>query len=124
MRSPAHYYATYLDPNRIERSPPRQCASGQQRTARSWSQDRFSAEYIALPEGLDRRTKEGKQAYADLLATGAELLTSDDMSLVMNMACAFRDNAISRACSTAIMSLSSPSLQRSTALPASVAPTS
>ena len=96
-RSPAHYYAAYLDPNRIERSPTPAMRVGTATHCAILEPERFSAEYIALPEGLDRRTKEGKQAYADLLATGAELLTSDDMSLVVNMACAFRDNATSRA---------------------------
>jgi len=95
--SPAHYYAAYLDPNRIERSPTPAMRVGTATHCAILEPERFSAEYIALPEGLDRRTKEGKQAYADLLATGAELLTSDDMSLVVNMACAFRDNATSRA---------------------------
>jgi exodeoxyribonuclease VIII len=97
MRSPAHYYAAYLDPNRIERQPTPAMRLGTATHCAILEPERFSAEYIALPEGLDRRTKEGKQAYADLLATGAELLTSDDMSLVVNMACAFRDNATSRA---------------------------
>lgn len=97
MRSPAHYYAAYLDPNRIERSPTPAMRVGTATHCAILEPERFSAEYIALTEGLDRRTKEGKQAYADLLATGAELLTSDDMSLVVNMACAFRDNATSRA---------------------------
>lgn len=96
-RSPAHYYAAYLDPNRIERSPTPAMRVGTATHCAILEPERFSAEYIALPEGLDRRTKEGKQAYADLLSTGAELLTSDDMSLVVNMACAFRDNATSRA---------------------------
>jgi len=96
-RSPAHYYAAYLDPNRIERSPTPAMRVGTATHCAILEPERFSAEYIALPEGLDRRTKEGKHAYADLLATGAELLTSDDMSLVVNMACAFRDNATSRA---------------------------
>lgn len=96
-RSPAHYYAAYLDPNRIERSPTPAMRVGTATHCAILEPERFSAEYIALPEGIDRRTKEGKQAYADLLATGAELLTSDDMSLVVNMACAFRDNATSRA---------------------------
>ena len=56
-----------------------------------------TANTVSMPEGLDRRTTAGKQAYTELLATGAEILASEDMSLVMNMACAFRDNEISRA---------------------------
>ena len=96
-RSPAHYYAAYLDPNRIERSPTPAMRIGTATHCAILEPERFSAEYIALPEDLDRRTKEGKQAYSELIATGAELLTSDDMAMVMNMACAFRDNKISRA---------------------------
>ena len=96
MRSPAHYYAAYLDPNRIERSPTPAMRIGTATHCAILEPERFSAEYIALPEDLDRRTKEGKQAYSELIATGAELLTSDDMAMVMNMACAFRDNTISR----------------------------
>lgn len=96
-RSPAHYYAAYLDPNRIERQPTAAMKLGTATHCAILEPDRFNAEYIALPDGLDRRTKEGRQTYDDLLATGAELLTSDDMSLVMNMACSFRDNFTSRA---------------------------
>lgn len=96
-RSPAHYYAAYLDPNRIERSPTPAMRIGTATHCAILEPERFSAEYIALPEDLDRRTKEGKQAYSELIATGAELLTSDDMAMVINMACAFRDNTTSRA---------------------------
>lgn len=96
-RSPAHYYAAYLDQNRVERSPTPAMRIGTATHCAILEPGRFSTEYVALPEDLDRRTKEGKQIYADLLATGKELLTSDDMAMVMNMACAFRDNTTSRA---------------------------
>jgi hypothetical protein len=42
--------------------------------------ERFNSEYVAMPEGIDRRTTAGKQAYADLLASGAEILAADDMA--------------------------------------------
>lgn len=96
-RSPAHYYAAYLDPNRPQRQPTAAMKLGTATHCAILEPERFNAEYDAMPEGLDRRTKEGKQAYADLLASGAEILASDDMALVMNMARAFRDNATSRA---------------------------
>lgn len=96
-RSPAHYYAAYLDPNRVERQPTAAMKLGTATHCAILEPERFSAEYVAMPDGLDRRTMAGKQAYADLLASGAEILASDDMALVMNMACAFRDNTISRA---------------------------
>lgn len=97
MRSPAHYYAAYLDPNRVERQPTPAMRLGTATHCAILEPTRFNAEYAVIPESIDRRTKEGKQAYADLLATGAEILAADDMAQVMSMACAFRDNKISRA---------------------------
>lgn len=96
-RSPAHYYAAYLDPNREERKPTAAMKLGTATHCAILEPDRFNAEYAVMPEGLDRRTTVGKQAYADLLASGAEILSADEMAQVMNMACAFRNNATSRA---------------------------
>lgn len=97
MRSPAHYYAAYLDPNRIERKPTAAMKLGTATHCAILEPERFNGEYTVMPEGLDRRTTAGKQAYADLLASGAEILSADEMAQVINMACAFRDNEISRA---------------------------
>ena len=97
LRSPAHYYAAYLDPNRVERQPTLAMRIGTATHCAILEPSRFNDEYAVIPDSIDRRTKEGKQAYADLLATGAELVTSDDMARIMNMACAFRDNTIARA---------------------------
>lgn len=97
LRSPAHYYAAYLDPNRVERQPTPAMRLGTATHCAILEPPRFNAEYAVIPDSIDRRTKEGKQAYVDLLATGAELVTSDDMARIMNMACAFRDNTIARA---------------------------
>ena len=97
LRSPAHYYAAYLDPNRVERQPTPAMRIGTATHCAILEPSRFNDEYAVIPDSIDRRTKEGKQAYADLLATGAEPVTSDDMARIMNMACAFRDNTIARA---------------------------
>lgn len=97
MRSPAHYYAAYLDPSRVERQPTPAMRLGTATHCAILEPSRFNDEYAVIPDSIDRRTKEGKQDYADLLATGAELVTSDDMARIMNMACAFRDNTIARA---------------------------
>lgn len=96
-RSPAHYYAAYLDPNRPQRQPTAAMKLGTATHCAILEPERFNSEYVAMPEGIDRRTMAGKQAYADLLASGAEILAADDMASVMNMACSFRDNDISRA---------------------------
>ena len=94
-RSPAHHYAAYLDPNRIERKPTAAMKLGTATHCAILEPERFNGEYtVVMPEGLDRHTTAGKQAYADLLASGVEILSADEMARVMNMACAFRDNEI------------------------------
>ena len=48
--------------------------------------DRFEKEYTVVPEGVDRRTKAGKQRWADLEATGKVVLPSDGAQMVQGMA--------------------------------------
>ena len=96
-RSPAHYWAAYLDPARKPQQPTPAMKLGTATHCAILEPDLFNAGYVAIPEGIDRRTTAGKQAYAELLATGAEIVAADDMARIMNMACSFRDNTISRA---------------------------
>ena len=59
MRSPAHYYAAYLDPNRVERQPTPAMRLGTATHCAILEPTRFNAEYAVIPESIDRRTKEG-----------------------------------------------------------------
>lgn len=46
---------------------------------------RFAAEYVTMPEGLDRRTKEGKALYAELIASGRATITHDESEMIAEM---------------------------------------
>lgn len=47
--------------------------------------ERFAAEYVAIPEGLDRRTKEGKALFAEVEASGRTPLSADEDELLAAM---------------------------------------
>lgn len=78
MQSPAHFYAKYLDPERepVESTPSQK--TGTIAHACVMEPSEFDKRYIVVPEGIDRRTKEGKQLWADLLASGREPVSDKD----------------------------------------------
>lgn len=45
----------------------------------------FHESFRVLPEGLDRRTKEGKALYLEYQASGKKLITQDDYDTICNM---------------------------------------
>lgn len=79
--SPAHYQAWLTDP-RIETAAMR---FGTAAHCAILEPARFEQEYAPLPEGLDRRTKDGKALYAELEATGKTLLSMDDWNTLNRM---------------------------------------
>lgn len=50
----------------------------------------FANEYVVAPE-CDRRTKEGKQIWADLAATGKEIISEQDFNKLLAMEREFKD---------------------------------
>lgn len=52
--------------------------------------EHFSDEYIVAPE-CDRRTKEGKQIWADMMEMGKEIISRDDMVKILEMEFEFAD---------------------------------
>lgn len=95
MRSPAHYYAAYLDPNRVERQPTAAMLLGTATHCAILEPGEFDNRYIVIPEGIDRRSKEGKQLWADLLATGKQPVADTDWQRVKRMSERFHANPIS-----------------------------
>jgi hypothetical protein len=91
-RSPLHYWAKRLNP---ESEPDEQTPSQKLGTAYHtaiFEPERFEAEYIALPDGLDRRTKEGKKLYQDTEDSGAIPIGGKDYATVCMMADAGRNH--------------------------------
>lgn len=64
-QSPFHYWARYLDPERIEPEPTPAMVFGELVHAVLLEPERAAAEYVVAPAGLDRRTKEGKAWVAE-----------------------------------------------------------
>lgn len=75
-RSPAHYFARHLSPNREPKTETPAMKLGTAIHAAILEPKKFLESYAVLPEGLDRRTKEGKIAYAEIESTGKILLNS------------------------------------------------
>jgi len=48
--------------------------------------ERFNQEYVAAPDGIDRRTKAGKAQWAELETTGKIVLSSEDAQTVQGIA--------------------------------------
>lgn len=73
-RSPAHFFARHLAENREIKTETPAMKLGTAIHAAILEPKKFFESYAVLPEGLDRRTKEGKIAYAELEAQGKILL--------------------------------------------------
>lgn len=86
-RSPLHYWARYLDPNRVDPEPTPAMAIGSAVHTHVLELPEWDQRYITAPEGIDRRTKAGKEAWAAFEAesTGRIVLSRADADLVMRM---------------------------------------
>jgi hypothetical protein len=85
-RSPAHYYAQYLDPNREPRVETPAMKLGSASHCAVLEPSEFEKRYVIAPDGLDRRTKDGKAAYAELEQLGKIILSAADYKAVQGVA--------------------------------------
>lgn len=91
-RSPAHYWAQYLDPNREPREQTPAMKLGSAWHCAVFEPGEFDNRYTAVPEGLDRRTKEGKDVWASIIASGKDPLSAADMERIRRMGEAARSH--------------------------------
>lgn len=96
-RSPLHYWAAYIDPEREPMKPTGAMALGTATHCAILEPHRFDDLYTVMPEGLDRRTKEGKALYAEIEATGKQALKPDDWSRIHAMGAAVHGSEHARA---------------------------
>jgi exodeoxyribonuclease VIII len=87
-RSPKHYWARYLDPNRVEPEPTPAMLMGTALHTHVLELDQWDARYVMAPEGIDRRTKQGKAEWEafSVAATGRTVISKADADTVMRMA--------------------------------------
>ena len=69
-RSPLHYWGRYLDPNRVAPEPTAAMLVGTAVHTHVLELDQWDARYVTAPEGIDRRTKQGKAEW-DAFSTAA-----------------------------------------------------
>lgn len=86
-RSPLHYWARYLDPNRVPTEPTAAMRLGTAVHTLTLEQDQFENRYVTAPS-VDRRTKEGKARWLEFEANagGRELISADDRATISRMA--------------------------------------
>lgn len=98
-RSPLHYWNRYLNPDRIIEPPTPAMILGSALHARVLEPALYNDEYIVAPEGIDRRTKEGKLRWADFEAEseGRVILKAEDALQIESMAAAVHRHPAARA---------------------------
>jgi len=86
-RSPLHYWARYLDPNRVTPEPTAAMAIGSAVHTHVLELDQWDARYVTAPDGIDRRTKAGKAEWEAFTtaSTGRAVLAKADAEQVMRM---------------------------------------
>lgn len=86
-RSPLHYWARYLDPDRVAPEPSPQMRLGTALHTHVLELSRWDEE-IAVAPPMDRRTKAGKESWAafEADAAGKTVITADDAAQVQAMA--------------------------------------
>jgi exodeoxyribonuclease VIII len=86
-RSPLHYWARYLDPNRVAPEPSPQMRLGTALHTHVLELSRWDEEIAVAPSDINRRTKEGREQWAAFEASsvGKTVITADDAAQVMAM---------------------------------------
>lgn len=62
--SPLHYWAKYIDPNRVRAEPTPAVIMGSAVHSAVLEPDLFPSEYVMAPQGINKRTNAGKAEYA------------------------------------------------------------
>ena len=85
-KSPAHYWARYLDPERVRPEPTKAMILGSAFHTLVLEEDKFQDEYVVSPT-FNRRTKDGKAEYEAFQEAhkGKVALTSEDADLLFRM---------------------------------------
>ena len=83
-RSPLHYWAKYIDPNRERKEPTPAMKLGTAIHTAVLEPDAFAQRHMVAPI-VDRRTKDGKATWdrfiAEAEAAGADLISADDFAI-------------------------------------------
>ncbi len=86
-RSPLHYWARYVDPKRVIPEPTPSMRLGNAVHTHVLELDKWDSEWAVAPAGIDRRTKAGKETWAQFqaIAAGKQALTAEEGEAVHHM---------------------------------------
>lgn len=86
-RSPLHYWARFLDPNRIVPPPTPAMVIGTALHTHVLEMTEWDKQFVIAPDGIDRRTKAGKEEWAafEAEANGKTVLKREDGELIAAM---------------------------------------
>lgn len=83
-KTPAHVYAQYFDPKR-ERAIKSSFTFGSMFHAAILEQSEFDNRFVIVPEGIDRRTKDGKTLWVDIEASGKQAIKATEWQAAQAM---------------------------------------
>ncbi len=84
-KSPLHYWSKYINPERKPSEPTDAMIIGTAWHTGVFEPAQFQADYVCLPEGIDRRTKEGKALFAEIEASGKVPFKPDQYNEITRM---------------------------------------
>lgn len=96
QRTPLHYWAAKLDPSRPERAQTKAMKIGTMIHTATLEPHLFDEMFTVMPEGLDRRTKEGKETWALIQATGKEPVTQGELDTAKGAAASIHAHPTTR----------------------------
>lgn len=85
LRSPLHYWSRYLDPEREANEPSPAMKFGTAWHAAFFEPAEFAKNYVEVPEGIDKRSKAGKELFAHIEESGQIPMTAEDMAALRKM---------------------------------------
>ena len=86
-KSPLHFWARHLDPNRVPQEPTAAMAIGSAVHTHVLELNQWNAQYVVAPAGIDRRTKVGKaewEVFQTAIGTRT-VISREDADLVMKI---------------------------------------
>lgn len=84
-KTPAHVYANFLDPERATEKKA-SYTFGSMFHAAILEKSEFDNRFVIIPEGIDRRTKDGKALWADIEASGKSAIKQSEWEIAQKMA--------------------------------------
>lgn len=93
-RSPLHYWQQYVNPDRQQREPTAAMLTGTAWHTALFEPHYYERDFVKVPEGIDRRTKEGKALFAEIEASGKTPFKSDEYDQPLAMAAIARRHPV------------------------------